>query len=62
MQKASPLPSGMDPDEAWGDWWDYDPRKGDIDQWPGEFKAADWGMLNGRRVLVDYAAPAIHPV
>jgi hypothetical protein len=63
MQAALPLPFGMDPDESWAEWWDkdYDPNKSAIDGWPGKLKAADWGILNGRRVLVDYAAPAIHP-
>src|SRR5690349_7373803 len=40
MATASSLPSGVIPSD---DWWDYDPAKGAIDQWPGEPKAADWG-------------------
>lgn len=37
----------------------------DWDYWPGdpsepfEYKASDWGMLNGRLVALDYSAPAI---
>lgn len=37
----------------------------DWDYWPGnptepfEYKASDWGMLDGRLVALDYSAPAI---
>ena len=37
--------------------WDYDPAGGD--GWPGEPKREDWGMLDGKLVLVDYAASTI---
>lgn len=40
-------------------WWDYDPSdpadKGD----PAEPKVADWGLLEGRVVAVDYAVHAL---
>jgi hypothetical protein len=39
-----------------GDWWDYIPGG---DEWPCEPKREDWGVLNGRLVAVDYAAPAL---
>lgn len=28
-------------------------------EWPGEHKREDWGILDGRIVAVDYAAPAL---
>jgi hypothetical protein len=33
--------------------------KGSIDQWPGEMKVADWGIFDGRRVLIDYSNSAL---
>jgi hypothetical protein len=36
------------------DWWDY--FAGDDDGQPTEPKAADWGLLDGELVAVDYAA------
>jgi hypothetical protein len=59
MTAADPLPSDLQPSEEWAEWWDYDPARGPIDTWPGEFKAADWGILHGRRVLVNYSNPAL---
>jgi hypothetical protein len=59
MAAADPLPPDLEPTPEWSDWWDYDPRKGPIDEWPGEIKAADWGVLEGRRVLVDYSNPVL---
>ena len=59
MTAADPLAPGLSPTDEWADFWDYDPSKGEIDEWPGEFKPEDWGLINGRRVLVDYAAPAL---
>jgi hypothetical protein len=56
MVAADPLPAGVEPTVEWADWWDY---RGPGDEYPGEFKAADWGMLDGRRVLVDYSNPAL---
>jgi hypothetical protein len=57
MPAAQPLPA--DPDMAAVldlDWWDYEPGG---DGWPCEPKAADWGILDGRMVAVDYAAPTL---
>jgi hypothetical protein len=59
MAAADPLPADTQPSDDWANWWDYDPAKGSIDQWPGEIKAADWGVLRGRRVLIDYSSPAL---
>jgi len=59
MVAAAPLPLGVTPTSEWGDFWDYDPSKGEIDGWPGEFKREDWGVIDGRCVLVDYAAPVV---
>ena len=56
MAAADPLPpDAPHPYDTVDEWWSYDPSKGDIDTFPGEPKAADWGMLDGRLVLVDYA-------
>jgi hypothetical protein len=52
MTSADPLPSGISPELEWADFWDEE-------DWPGEFKSEDWGLLKGRRVLLDYAAPAL---
>ncbi len=35
--------------------WDYMPGE---DGQPFEYKASDWGWLDGRRVAVDYSTPA----
>jgi hypothetical protein len=35
--------------------WDYMPGE---DGQPFEFKASDWGWLNGRLVALDYSTPA----
>lgn len=59
MAAASPLPAEVEPTEDWADWWDYEPARGPCDEWPGEFKREDWGVLDGRRVLIDYSAPAL---
>jgi hypothetical protein len=58
MPAASPLPDEVEPYRDFGDWWDYQPGG---DEWPGEPKAADWGLLEGRFVLLDYSAPALAP-
>jgi hypothetical protein len=59
MAAAAQLPPNEEPTEEWADWWDYDPSGGEFESWPGEFKREDWGIFRGRRVLVDYAAPAL---
>ena len=59
MAAAAPLPLGVTPTEDWADFWDYDPSKGRLDIWPGEFKPEDLGVIDGQYVLVDYAAPAL---
>jgi hypothetical protein len=57
MQTAEPLPSQIDMSEVLcEDWWDYIPGG---DEWPCEPKRTDWGLINGRVVAVDYAAPAV---
>ena len=59
MRAAEPVPADFDIrifDKQVGDWWDYSPGG---DAWPCEPKAADWGVLDGRIVSIDYAAPAI---
>lgn len=38
--------------------WNY--RPGDESE-PFEYKASDWGWLNGKLVALDYAAPALFP-
>ncbi|MCJ8158647.1 hypothetical protein [Sphingomonas sp. LaA6.9] len=55
MAAAAPAPLDFD---IWAldDFWDYCP--GD-DEWPGEPKAADWGVFQGRLVMVDYSTPAL---
>jgi hypothetical protein len=50
---ADPLPPYRVLPKDWADWWDYDPAN----IFPGEPKAADWGMRCGRRVLVNYSNP-----
>jgi hypothetical protein len=37
--------------------WDYMPPNDE--GFPFEFKASDWGWLNGRLVALDYSAPAL---
>ena len=55
MRAAAPLPSGANmKDVLDDDWWDYVPGG---DGWPCEPKPADWGVLDGRIVAVDYGAP-----
>jgi hypothetical protein len=57
MPAVEPLPPGTDMAPVLDvDWWDYRPGG---DGWPCEPKPADWGILDGRIVAVDYAAPAI---
>jgi hypothetical protein len=57
MRAAKPLPPDTDLTEVLcEDWWDYMPGG---DEWPCEPKPADWGLLDGRIVAVDYAAPAV---
>lgn len=59
MPAAAPAPSNFDIttlDDEVGDWWDYMPGG---DEWPCEPKSADWGVLNGQLVAVDYSAPAV---
>jgi hypothetical protein len=60
MPAATPLDPSADAmailAEMHADWWDYQPG-GDDD--PCEPKAADWGLLNGELVAVDYASLAI---
>lgn len=46
-----------DENGAW-DWWDYFPGG---NRMPWEMKAADWGVLDGRIVCVDYSTPALFP-
>jgi hypothetical protein len=58
MAAAAPLPPGVVPTDEWADFWEYNPIKGASDSWPGEFKPEDWGIIDGRYVLVDYGAPA----
>lgn len=60
MLRAKAVPSDFNPHEAEADedWWDYKPPEDDGVPW--EYKAADWGVLNGRYVAVDYAALAHH--
>jgi hypothetical protein len=62
MPAAEPLDPRSDPmitlSEMYDDWWDYQPG-GDGD--PCEPKPADWGLLDGELVAVDYAAPALAP-
>jgi hypothetical protein len=55
MPAAEPLPADMELPEDWADWWLDTAKAGD--DFPGEHKAADWGMLNGRIVLLDYSSP-----
>jgi hypothetical protein len=59
MRAAAPLPAAYSCERIrgeLGDWWDYQPGG---DEWPGESKPADYGVLGGTIVLLDYAAPAI---
>ncbi|MGA9893776.1 MAG: hypothetical protein WBQ55_15810, partial [Xanthobacteraceae bacterium] len=42
--------------EAFPD-WDYMPPNDEGE--PFEYKPSDWGMLNGRLIALDYAAPAL---
>jgi hypothetical protein len=39
--------------------WDYVPPNDE--RQPFEFKASDWGYLNGGLVALDYSAPALFP-
>lgn len=59
MPAASPLPLGTELSEDWADWWLDTAKGGPCDDFPGEHKAADWGMLHGHLVLVDYGNPAL---
>jgi hypothetical protein len=59
MPAAVPLVPAADPIAMLSamhgdDWWDY--RSGGDDGQPTEPKSADWGMLDGELVAVDYAA------
>lgn len=58
MPAADPVPDTFREDEAaLGDWWDYHPAEGE--SFPGECKRDDWGLLDGRLVLVDYAVQSL---
>jgi hypothetical protein len=55
MRRACPAPDTFrEAEAALGDWWDYHPAEGE--PFPSECKRDDWGLLEGRLVLVDYAA------
>jgi hypothetical protein len=57
MRAARPLPADVHPaDVIDRDWWDY--LGGEDLECPCEHKPADWGMLDGVMVCVDYAASA----
>lgn len=62
MEAAEPLPEGAEPWHQADEAWDY--RAGGDDGSPWEGKIADWGLLRGRPVAVDYALHAMaqsHP-
>jgi hypothetical protein len=60
MQAAELLPpDALHPYDTLDEWWSYDPAKGPHDVFPGEPKASDWGVLDGRVVLLDYSNPAL---
>jgi hypothetical protein len=58
MATATPLTEGEKEKLIDGDGfpdWDYMPGE---DGQPFEFKASDWGRINGRLVALDYSTPA----
>jgi hypothetical protein len=61
MRSAVPLSTGeadkLKRDDGFLD-WNYEPRDGESA--PFEYKASDWGWLDGKLVAVDYGAPALH--
>jgi hypothetical protein len=59
MVAADPLPSDITIPYDWADEWWSASHKGSGDDFPGEPKAADWGLLDGRVVLLDYSNPAL---
>jgi hypothetical protein len=63
MKRARPLTEGeaehLRETDGFPD-WDYDPDEGLSE--PFEYKATDWGWLEGHLVALDYSSPALFDV